>query len=232
MGTYPDNSDHAGFYNPKDIPMVPTPDYNDFTNRTNGILDLHTLRAIQNILDEAPGLHAENLNLAGEEVIWLPRLTSGMLCPNFAPNQQQCGQAKCNICFSTNYVGGFGPPRRLKMSFQPGRQDIIETPEGMQESQNPTAWTIATYPILKEFDLVITYSNERFLIASNDIQEKRGRKVYQNLTMVRPDSFSVWYSVPVAGFYASNSNDFQCSITINPIGTNFPCTITIVNPYW
>jgi hypothetical protein len=230
----------GGFYNPEPVPWPIRPGYQHFVNHTNGILSIQILDSIQNLLTLTPSLHGENLALAGEEVVWLRRLTSGTPCPNFNTFDDQCAVSKCMLCFGTGIYQGFDQPITLRMSFIPGRADILIEQAGLTVTQRPMAWTIVTDPNMEERDMLITYTNERYLIHSAEAVEKQGRKMYQALTLSRIDKTDVLYYVPVPTIYGEALTDFTASITITPPiaaggnmpGANFPATIFIKNFYF
>lgn len=228
----------GGFYNPEVLPYPVRPDYQEFVNRTNGILSIQIQDAIHNLLTLTPALHGENLLLAGEDVVWLPRFTSGPLCSSYDDHSGQCIQSKCKECFNTNYQGGFDEPVFLKMSFIPGRSDVMIEQAGLTVSQKPTAWTITTNPNIEERDMIVTYRNERYMVHASEHIDKQGRTMYQFLTLSRIDKTDTFYYVPTPGLGGEKFDEFRASITItepkndpnvNMPGANFAATIFIRN---
>ena len=245
----------GGYYNPDLLPYPSLPSYQDAINITDGLLDIQILDEIHNLVSELPNLYAENLLLAGEDVVWLPRLTTGKRCPDWNDESDQCDVSKCQLCFGTGFYQGFGPAVQLKMSFIPSKSNILVEQAGLTVKQRPMAWTIATNPSMAERDMIVTYSNERYLVHDSESVEKQGRRVYQSLTLSRIDKTDALYYVPVPSYGAGyntgsgyNSGfigvgetlfDLPCSIQITPfIGNNgtpgfdLPCTIYIRNYYF
>lgn len=222
----------GGFYSPTPKPWQARPDLQRWLNSTNGLLSIQIQDSIYNLLTAAPGLHAENLLLAGEDVIWLRRLTSGQKCPNWNYQSDQCGESKCTQCFGTGIYQGFASPIQLKFSFIPGRADVLIEQAGLTVTQKPTAWTIATGINIAERDMVVTYLNERYLIHAAEGVEKQGRRVYQALTLSRIDKTDVLYYLPVPGVMGDGQEDFTASICIRPPSTDFFATINIRNYYF
>ena len=232
----PTGSRAGGFYNPDVVPYPVRPDYQEFLNRTDGILNVQIQDAIHNLLTMTPTLHAENLLLAGENIMWLSRLTSGVQCPNWINEEDQDSISKCTICYNTGYVGGFGNPVMMKMSFIPGRADIMVEQAGLTITQRPMAWTITTDPNIEARDMIVTFQNERYLVHSAENSEKQGRNMYQNLTLSRIDKMDVLYYLPVPGYLSEGFTEFAAQILITPvitqsgsIGFNIPATMFIKN---
>jgi hypothetical protein len=226
-----------GFYSPQPLPYPILPSFQEFLNTTNGNLSLTIQDAIHNLLAAVPSYHGENLLLAGETVVLLRRLTSGVRCPNFNENDDQEMVSKCTICFGTGYVGGYANAREIKMSFVPGRADILIEQAGLTVTQRPTAWTIPTIPSIQEFDVIITYSNERYIVHSAENVEKQGRVAFQTLTLSRIDKDDILYYIPVPFVQGEARVDFVATLLITPVipvgqsmpGANFEASIYIKN---
>jgi hypothetical protein len=111
---------------------------------------------------------------------------------------------------------------------------------GLTVTQRPTAWTITTDPSMEEFDMIVTYANERYIVHAAENVEKQGRVAYQALTLSRIDKTDVRYYVPVPFVQGEAFVDFNCFLKILPVipggsnmpGANFPATITIKNYYF
>ena len=230
---YPSNSDDfGGFYVPDALRYPVIPNYQEWVNSTEGKLSIQDKDSIHNLITQLPMLYAEGLNLAGEQVIWLSRLTTGARCIYFSENDDQCTVSKCTNCFGTGYEGGYRNAVQLKMSFIPGRSDILIEQAGLTVTQRPTGWTIITDPIMSEKDIIVTFSNERYEIHSAEAVEHQGRKHHQELTLSRIDRNDVKYFVPIPGQNGQEFNDFVCNLTILPNGQNFLASIIIVNPFF
>jgi hypothetical protein len=229
----------GGQYNPTPLPYPALPSYQQFINQTNGLLSVQIQDSLHNLLTMAPNLHAENLLLAGENVVWLRRLTTGEQCPNWINEEDQDAISKCPICYNTGFVGGFDIPIQLKMSFTPNMSDITVEQVGLTISQRPTAWTIATTPNIESRDMIVTYQNERYIVHAAEVSDKQGRKMNQTLTLARVDKTDVLYYVPVPGVNGEAFTDFAATIAITPVlgtagtvGQSFPATILIRNRFF
>ena len=235
---YPNNSDDlGGFYSPEPLPYRVIPNYQEWVNSTEGKLSVQDLDALHNLITQLPTLYMEGLQLAGEKVIWLRRLTTGKRCIYFSENDDQCQVSKCNICYGTGIQGGYADAISLKMSFVPGRADVLIEQAGLTVSQRPSAWTVITSPIMSEKDIIVSYSNERYEIHSVEVNEHQGKKHHQELTLSRIDRNDVKYYVPVPFMAGQMFTDFNCSLVITPPigvgnsmpGANFPASIIIKN---
>ncbi len=238
---YPNNGDdQGGFYNPESLRRPMLPNYQEWVNSTEGKLSIQDIDSIYNLISQLPMLFAEGLKLAGEQVVWLRRLTTGQRCTYFSENDDQCTVSKCTLCFGTGYMGGYYQAVQLKMSFIPGRSDILIEQAGLTVTQRPTAWTIITQPIMSEKDIIVTFANERYEIHSAEAVEHQGRKHHQELTLSRIDRNDVKYYIPVPGQNGQEIVDFNCFMIITPPlgvgetmpGQNFPCSIIIKNYYF
>jgi len=238
---YPSNSDDSGgFYVPDALRYPARPNYQEWVNSTEGKLSVQDKDAIRNLITQLPILFAEGLELAGEQAIWLRRLTTGKRCKFFSENDDQCTVSKCTSCFNTGYEGGYEAAIQLKISFTPGRNDIMIEQAGLTVSQRPTAWTIITQPIMDEKDIIVTFSNERYEIHSTEAIEHQGRKHHQTLTLSRIDRNDVKYYIPIPGQNGQEFTDFPCTLVITPPigvggtmpGQNFPASIIIRNFYF
>lgn len=228
----PSNSSNDGFYQPDRLPFKPNANFEEMVNRTKGILSVQVRDGIDNLINMMPNIYAEQLNIGGEEVIWLRRKISGTPCKYADPQEEQCTRSKCNICFGTTFTGGYDAPIKLKMSFNPQKADIEFQQAGLHVSEAPTAWTVDTDPIMKTMDMIVTYNNVRYLVATQESETKQGKRMYQRLTLTKPDVYDVTYSVPVPSIYGEAHTDFPAKITIRGPFTDFPATITIMNYYW
>lgn len=241
MSSYPSNSDDSGgFYVPDIKPYPPMPSYQEWVNSTEGKLSVQDVDALHNLITQLPMLFAEGLELAGEQVVWLRRKTSGPRCKYFNEDDDQSTVSKCTECYGTGFEGGYDSSVILKMSFQPGRDDILIEQAGLTVTQRPTAWTIITHPIMQEKDIIITYNNERYEIHSAEAIEHQGRRHHQSLTLSRIDKNDVKYYIGVPSDEGQMFQDFNCSLTITPPigvggtmpGANFPASIIIKNYYF
>lgn len=226
---YPPNNDSSGWYSPAIEPYNPLPSYEDWLNSTNGILAIQDTDAIHNLVNQLPLLRQVQLQLGGEECILLRRKTSGTRCPQY---NETCGgdaESKCHICFGTGWTDGYHDAIVLKASFIPGRADVQIEQAGLTITQRPTAWTINTQPIIKEFDILISYSNERYKVHSAEAVEIQGRRMYQELTLSRIDKYDVAYDVPVPAFQGQAKTKFICKVVIRSPRTNFYATVLIRN---
>jgi hypothetical protein len=228
----PNNSTNDGFYQPERLPFNPQPNFEEMVNRTKGLLSAQVLDGIDNLINMMPNYYTEQLNIGGEDIIWLRRKISGVPCPNSNSQEEQCTVSKCPICFGTLYVGGYDNPIKLKMSFNPQKADIDFQQAGLVVREQPTAWTMDTEPIMKSMDLVVTYNNVRYLIVTQESEEKRGKRMYQRLTLTKPDIYDVTYSVPVPSIYGDAYTDFQASIQIAGLSQDFLATIYVTNWLW
>jgi len=236
---YPSNSDD-GFYHPDALRYKDLESYQSWINSTKGQLSIQDKDAIHNLIKQLPILRAEELELAGEQVVWLRRLTFGKRCTYFNELSDQCAVDKCAICFGTSYMGGFAIPIQLKMSFVPGKVDVNIEQAGLTIVQRPQAHTIITNPIMSEKDIIVTFSNERYEIHTAEAIEHQGYRHYQELTLSRIDKTDEKYLIPVPGMYGQTHEDFMASIMITPPigqggtmpGANFPASIMIRNFYF
>ena len=219
---YPNNSnDQGGYYVPQPLPRRILHNYQEFVNSTEGKLSIQDKDSIFNLINQLPMLYAEGLQLAGETVIWLHRLTTGIHCPYWNEDDDQCSVSKCQICFNTSFIGGYSSARALKMSFTPGKSDVMIEAAGLTITQRPTAWTIITDPIMAEKDIIVTWSNERYEIHSAEAIEHQGRKHHQDLTLSRIDRNDGKYYIPVPGQNGEEFTDFACALVIrSPLGVN------------
>lgn len=232
FGAGPSNSDKGGFYQPDSLPYPAIENYQEFLNTTDGTLDIAVLDALHNLISELPQLYSQQTLLAAEEVIWLRRLTYGPACINLSDTSDEDVISHCPICFGTGFVGGYEAPIKLKMSFEPQKADVKIEQAGLTIKQNPTAWTIDTDPIMKESDIIVTYSNERYRISGQESEEKQGKRVYQRLTLTRADKWDVVYDIPIPSVYGDYHKDFKASIEIRGPYTDFPASIAIFNYAW
>lgn len=229
---HPPNSDNNGFYQPNQRPFAPNNNFEEMVNRTKGILSVQIRDGIDNLINMMPGIYAEQLNIGGEDVVWLRRKISGTPCPNADSQEEQCTTSKCPICFGTLFKGGYDAPIKLKMSFNPQKADIEFQQAGLHITEMPTAWTIDTDPIMKTMDMIVTYDNIRYLVDTQESETKQGKRMYQRLTLTKPDVYDVCYSVPVPTIMGSAYTDFKAKITIRALKTDFPATIYINNWLW
>ena len=230
---YPNSGDSEnGFYVPEAQRYNRLPSFQEFINSHEGEIPVNSLDAIRNLITELPFLRQQALQLAGEEVIWLRRKTSGKRCPFYSDIEDQCRVSKCKQCFDTNFLGGFDPPIVMRVSFTPGKSDIKIEEAGLTIVQRPSGWTTITNPIMSEFDILVTFANERYLIHSAEAIEHQGHKNGQEITLSRIDRGDVLQYIPVPGIMGQKFVDFPAFIRINPIYTDFPAMITIVNPYF
>jgi hypothetical protein len=234
----PSNSSQGGFYQPDSLTDRFAPDYQDFLNRTNGTLSIQIRDGLSNIVNMMPNLYAIQTQIAAEPVMWLRRKIYGQICPNIRlygfseTSEGECAVSKCPLCYGTTWLGGYDAPIKLEMSFNPQKADIDINQAGLVIQETPTAWTIDTDPIMKEMDMIITYSNIRYLIMDQESEEKKGKRMYQRLNLTRLDEYDVAYSVPVPSVYGDAHTDFQATITINQPHADFLATIVIYNEYW
>lgn len=228
----PSNSSDGGFYQPDTLSYPALENYQQFLNTTNGTLTPQVLDSIHNLITELPNLYSTQTQLGAEDVIWLQRLTSGTPCINLDPNGDQCVDSHCPICFGTGFTSGYTPAISLKMSFNPQNVETSITQAGLIVKETPTAWTIDTEPIMKESDVIVTYANERYVITSQESQEKQGRRVYQKITLSRRDKYDVVYDIPVPSVYGDAHKDFKASIKIRGPYTDFMAAMLINNFYW
>lgn len=200
-GQLPGSDNAGGFYDPAQRPYPIKPNYQEWQNSNNGILDVQTRDAIHNLISELPLLKTENLTLAGEQAVWLRRLRFGTQCPNWNDSTQECGRAKCNFCYNTGILGGYETGTGLILSFIPGKADIRVEEVGLTVTQKPQAWCGITDPVISEQDIIVVYSNERYEVHSAEAIELQGKRYYQELTLSRIDQFDAKYNVPVPGIF-------------------------------
>jgi len=227
---YPNSGDSEdGFYVPEAEKYHRLYNYQDFVNYHEGIININQMDAIHNLIMQLPKYVNESLQLAGEQVVWLRRKTSGARCPDYNDIEDMCRTSKCPICYNTNYIGGFDYPVILKASFEPGKSDILIEEAGLTITQRPTARCGITDPIMSEKDILVTFANERYEIHSAEAIELQGHKYEQQLTLSRIDKGDVKYYVPVPGIVGQKFEDFVACIKIIPISASFPAMITIRN---
>jgi hypothetical protein len=229
---FPMNSDDGGgFYSPQPLHYKNLPTLQTWINSTEGKLSIQDKDALHNLITQLPMLYAEGLSLAGETVLWLRRKTYGPRCPYFNEDDDQCSVSKCPICFNTGFINGYDYAVGLKMSFIPGRSDILIEQAGLTVTQRPTAWTIVTDPIMAEKDIIVTFSNERYEIHSAEAIEHQGRRHHQELTLSRIDRNDAKYYISTPGQNGQQFNDFPCGLIIeSPHGVNLATTdLTVDN---
>lgn len=233
----PPNSDNSGWYAPIERPYPTLPDFQEFENMTDPFLTVQITDALHDLWSEMPIMYAESLRMGGEDVVWLSRLTTGTRCRNWNGTSHQENASKCPYCYGTGFEGGYQSARRIRVSFEPGKSDVEIQQLGLTVDQKPTAWTTPTNPTIKSFDIIVNYQNERYIVTAVRIKEEQGRRMYQELTLTRPDRFSVEYSVPVPGVNGDADKDFNATLTINiprtaPTIAEFPAMLLINNYYW
>lgn len=230
------NSSGDGFYQPPRLPLNPLENYEEFINRTRPDFTPVLIDGINNLVNMLPDFYATQTLLGAEEVIWLRRKTNGPKCPNMGfgddTTEEQCNVSKCPLCYNTTFFGGYDNPIKLRMSFNPQKQETKIEQAGLTVEEMPTAWTIDTDPIMKEMDLIVTYGNERYLIDTQESETKQGKRIYQRLVMTKPDKYDVTYRVPVPSIYGEMQTDFSATMQIRPLGASFPATIYIYNELW
>jgi len=229
---YPDNTSNNGFYNPEAERYRRPDNFQDFSNGDRGNLSRQNLRAIKNIIAKLPKYVETSLQLAGEDVVWLRQKISGTYCPYYNDIDDESINSKCQLCYGTNFLGGFDPPVILKMSFIPGKSDVMIEEAGLTVVQKPTARCGITNPVMSERDIIVSFSNERYRVHAVEVTELQGHKYEQQLTLSRVDKNDVVYYVPVPGIMGQVSITFPLKLTIRPIFTTFPLQLQIRNYFF
>jgi len=231
------NSSESGYFQPPRKPYRPLPNFEEQLNRTRPVFSIQILDGIHNLIDMLPTHYALQLEIGGEPVVWLRRKTEGTPCPNIQKvggdtYEEQCPVSKCPLCYDTTFLGGYDLAILLKMSFNPQQVQINMEQAGLVIAETPTAWTIDTDPIMKEFDMIVTYANERYLVATQESETKQGQRVYQRLTLTKPDKYDVVYEVPVPGIMGNKYHDFRSKVIIRGHHKDFLSMVEIYNYYW
>jgi len=125
------------------------------------------------------------LQATGKPVVLLRRQYTGPECVCRDINRGR-GKASCHVCFGTGYTPGYipfinqkDPLGRIKVRFDPYKEDNPLKEQGIFQEVNINAWTLST-PIVRKRDIIIVYNPD-------GTEEFR----YEILNVTRNDLFGI-----------------------------------------
>jgi len=131
---------------------------------TNGEDDIVTTSniPITTLIDQNLEMLLEN---TGEPVILLQRITSGIRCSCYEPNNEN-GDMRCNFCYGTTWVKGYTQhfyerrsDGRMLARFGPADEEIKLEEAGLESSVQFSVWTL-TAPQINERDIIVRFDDK------------------------------------------------------------------------
>jgi hypothetical protein len=141
------------------------------------------------------------LEQAGERVKVFVRKSLGEKCPHY---QYGYGQSfnDCVQCYGTNILGGYFGPIDIIIAPPEAEKAIELLDMGLHIRYDYETWSGA-FPTLKERDVIVRQSNERFTIGPVNYQGARGAVYQQHFTIAYIDEGDIRYRIPITGGEAS-----------------------------
>ena len=140
------------------------------------------------------------MNMGGERVLLYQRKEMGTLCPNYDAIRRQHRQDTDEICFGTNYVGGYYSPIEIFVSIaqQNSRQKIRVYEEGIRREFVPTCWALWE-PILKNRDFIVRRDGSRLWITNFTTTRWRHHVLRSLFDVEEIERSAQIYKIPFAG---------------------------------
>lgn len=119
------------------------------------------------IFEEQRNRYLTLLQMEGTPVKLLQKKTSGVRCPHWNEESQQCSRPMDNPkCFNTGWVGGYEKPIDMLVRFVSPNMEVSWYHQGQRVTKIPRSWTIWT-PMIKPFDVFVkTQTGEKFIVQS------------------------------------------------------------------
>jgi len=137
------------------------------------------------------------LDQAGERVKVFTRKWMGELCPNYEGAYGQ-SHHDCEICFGTNYVGGYSGPYDIVIAPPEAEKSIELLDMGLHVRYDFESWT-GPFPLLNERDVIVRQNNERFIVGPVNPQGSRGAIYQQHFTISYVDEGDIRYKIGIPG---------------------------------
>lgn len=125
------------------------------------------------------------LNLTGEPVCLIRRVTTGITCACYTPGQEYPDE-RCPLCYGSKFVVGyqqfFNPRRsdgRILIRFGPADDDLIMNEAGLESTFNTDCWGL-TVPTIKDRDILVRFDED-----DNEEYRYEVLSVNRNKTLVR-----------------------------------------------
>lgn len=140
------------------------------------------------------------MGMGGERVLLYQRKEMGTLCPNYDPIRRQHRQDTDEICFGTNYIGGYYPPIEIFVSINnPGnKQQIKVYEEGIRREFLPSSWCLWE-PILKNRDFIVRRDGSRMWITNTTTTRWRHHTLRTLFNVEEIERSAQIYKIPFAG---------------------------------
>jgi hypothetical protein len=187
------------FYKATTVAVDPT----DNSKRIETPIDEVEFRSIVDISEidwiwrEAIKRNGWILEQGGEHVKVFVRKNMGEKC---TPYQYAYGQSynDCPVCYGTNYVDGYVGPIDIIIAPPEAEKAIELLDMGLHIRYDYETWTMA-FPPLKERDVIVRQSNERFVIGPVNYQGSRGATYQQHFTISYVDEGDIRYKIGITG---------------------------------
>src|ERR1035437_4641355 len=140
------------------------------------------------------------MGMGGERVLLYQRKEMGTLCPNYDPIRRVHRQDNDEICYGTNYVGGYYSPIEIFVSINvPGSQQKVRTyEEGIRREFTPTCWALWE-PILKNRDFLVRRDGSRLWITDVTTSRWRHHTLRSLFHTEEIERSAQIYKIPFAG---------------------------------
>jgi hypothetical protein len=137
------------------------------------------------------------LDQAGEHVKIFTRKWMGEKCPNYEYSHGQ-GHNDCELCFGTNYIGGYFGPVDIVIAPPEAEKSIELLDMGLHIRYDFETWT-GPFPLLNERDVIVRQSNERYVVGPVNYQGSRGAIYQQHFTITYVDEKDIRYRIGISG---------------------------------
>lgn len=144
-------------------------------------------------LNEMVRRHNIMLRLHGEDVYYWVRKTTGPRCSCYDESHGQQLDPFCTSCWGTGYQDGFIGLGWTRMIIDPPRVMLKLAPTGFIMDSRSTVWA-ATYPKMKNGDLIVRKSNQRYELDSFQEYPWGGQTTAQicSLNEIEPRNYQVF----------------------------------------
>jgi len=154
-----------------DLSGTPVPD-TDTVSDAYRIRQVYSPRAMYII--RARQVYFRQLEIGRDSLVFRRR-TSGQTCPEcYDPVQQRSTRKDCSLCFGTGRLGGYYPPIRVMIQYQPAqRRNIVES--HIREEIRIEA-SMGHFPLLSPRDVVFEQHAGKWYVV-NSVQPKEDLRV-------------------------------------------------------
>lgn len=125
------------------------------------------------------------LNVTGEPVCLIRRVTTGITCACYTPGQEYSDE-RCPLCYGSKFVVGyqqfFNPRRsdgRILVRFGPADDDLVMNEAGLESTFTTDCWGL-TVPTIKDRDILVRFDED-----DNEEFRYEVLSVNRNKTLVR-----------------------------------------------